>query len=345
VACAYFTHFYTFAPLYKEKAKRMAKNRYRFNNKTLSFEKEKVTLKDRFLKLLSHFVTGLVFATAVIFLAYNFFESPKERMQKRELDQLTFQYSILNDRLEQAFTVLTDLQDRDDNIYRVIFEAEPIPSSVRRAGFGGTDRYANLAGFKHSDIMVDATRKMDIITSQLYVQSKSFDDVFDMAKNKEKLLAALPAIQPVRNRDLTRIASYYGYRTDPFYKIRKFHEGIDFTAPTGTEIFATGDGVVTVIERLQVGYGYYIVVDHGFNYETLYAHLSKFNVKRGEKVKRGQVIGYVGNTGRSTAPHLHYEVRRNGRPVNPIHYFYNDLSPEQYDQLIELSSRPGQSMD
>jgi murein DD-endopeptidase MepM/ murein hydrolase activator NlpD len=216
---------------------------------------------------------------------------------------------------------------------------------MRRAGFGGTDRYARLSGYKHSDIVVQTTRKLDMIAGQLYVQSKSFDEVFDMAKNKEKLLAALPAIQPISNRDLRRIASYYGYRTDPFYKIKKFHEGIDFSAPVGTEVYATGDGVVTVIERLRGGYGNYVMVDHGFNYQTIYAHLSKFNVKRGQKVKRGQVIGYVGNTGKSTAPHLHYEVRRNSRPVNPVHYFYNDISPEEYDQLIELSARPGQSMD
>jgi murein DD-endopeptidase MepM/ murein hydrolase activator NlpD len=237
------------------------------------------------------------------------------------------------------------LQDRDDNIYRVIFEAEPIPSSMRRAGFGGTDRYAALRGYKHSDIVINTTRTMDVIASQLYVQSKSFDEVFDMARNKELLLAALPAIQPVSNRELRRIASYYGYRTDPFYKIKKFHEGLDFSAPVGTEVYATGDGVVTRIERLSGGYGNYIIIDHGFSYETLYAHLSKFEVRRGQKVKRGQVIGYVGNSGKSTAPHLHYEVRRNGRPVNPVHYFFNDISPDEYDQLIELSARPGQSMD
>jgi len=323
----------------------MAKNRYRFNNKTLEFEKVEFTTKDHILRLLSHLLSGLVFAAAVILIAFNLVETPREKMQHREIDNLRLNYNILNDRLEHLFAVVEDLQDRDDNIYRVIFEAEPVPSSMRKAGFGGTDRYARLSGFKHADIVIETTRKMDIIAGQLYVQSKSFDDVFEMAKNKEKLLAALPAIQPVSNRDLRRIASYYGYRTDPFYKIKKFHEGLDFSAPVGTEIYATGDGVVTRIERLRGGYGNYILIDHGFSYETLYAHLSKFNVRRGQKVKRGQVIGYVGNTGKSTAPHLHYEVRRNGRPVNPVHYFYNDITPEEYDQLIELSARPGQSMD
>jgi murein DD-endopeptidase MepM/ murein hydrolase activator NlpD len=323
----------------------MAKNRYRFNNKTLEFEKVQVTSKDRLLRFFSHLLTGVVFATAVIFFAYNFIESPKEKMQQREIDNLMLNYEILNDRLKQVVAVVEDLQDRDDNIYRVIFEAEPIPSSMRKAGFGGTDRYASLRGYKYSDIVVNTSLTMDMIANQLYVQSKSFDEVFEMAKNKELLLAALPAIQPVSNRELRRIASYYGYRTDPFYKIKKFHEGLDFSAPVGTEVYASGDGVVSRIERLRGGYGNYIVIDHGFSYETLYAHLSKFEVKRGQKVKRGQVIGYVGNTGKSTAPHLHYEVRRNGRPVNPIHFFFNDITAEEYDQLIELSARPGQSMD
>lgn len=323
----------------------MAKNRYRFNNKTLEFEKVQVTSKDRLLKFFSHLLTGVVFATAIILFAYNFIESPKEKMQQREIDNLVLNYEILNDRLKQVVAVVEDLQDRDDNIYRVIFEAEPIPSSMRKAGFGGTDRYASLRGYKYSDIVVNTSRTMDMIANQLYVQSKSFDEVFEMAKNKELLLAALPAIQPVSNRELRRIASYYGYRTDPFYKIKKFHEGLDFSAPVGTEIYSSGDGVVTRIERLRGGYGNYVVIDHGFSYETLYAHLSKFEVKRGQKVKRGQVIGYVGNTGKSTAPHLHYEVRRNGRPVNPVHYFFNDITVEEYDQLIELSARPGQSMD
>ncbi|MBE0662177.1 MAG: M23 family metallopeptidase [Bacteroidales bacterium] len=323
----------------------MAKNRYRFNNKTLEFEKVQVTSKDRLRRFFSHMLTGVVFATVVIVFAYNFLESPKEKMQHREIENLKLNYEILNDRLDQLYTVLEDLQDRDDNIYRVIFEAEPVPTSMRKAGFGGTDRYARLSGFAHSDIVVNTAQKIDIISSKLYVQSKSFDEVFDMAKNKEKLLAALPAIQPVSNRDLRRIGSFYGYRTDPFYKIKKFHEGVDFTAPVGTEIYATGDGVVTKVERLKVGYGNYVVINHGFSYETLYAHLSKFNVKRGQQIKRGQVIGYVGNTGKSTAPHLHYEVRRNGKPVNPIHFFYSDITPEEYDQLIELSARPGQTMD
>jgi len=311
----------------------------------LKIEKVQTTLKQKIFRVLSVFATGLVFATAVLVLAYNFIESPKERVMQREIEQYELQFKILNDRLEQVQKVVTDLQDRDDNIYRVIFESEPIPSSVRKAGFGGADRYSKLEGFKNSEIINNTTRKLDLITSQLYVQSKSFDEVFALAKRKEELIAAIPAIQPVSNKDLRRIGSYFGYRTDPFYKVSKFHEGIDFTATVGTDIYATGDGVVMQVERSYGGYGNIIIINHGFGYETVYAHLSKMGVRRGEKVKRGQVIGQVGNTGKSTSPHLHYEVHKGGKPVDPINFFFNDITPEEYKLMIEFSQQPSQTLD
>ena len=323
----------------------MAKVRYHFNTKSLRIERVKVTFRQRMMQFLSVFATGLVFASVVLILAYNFMESPKERILRREIEQYKLQYAILNERLENVQAVVADLQDRDDNIYRVIFESDPIPSSVRKAGFGGTDRYSRLEGYRNSDLIINTTRKLDVLTSQLVVQSKSFDEVFTLAKRKEELVASMPAIQPVSNKDLRRIGSYFGYRTDPFYKVTKFHEGIDFTAPVGTDIYATGDGTVTSVEFSRSGYGNCIIINHGFGYQTVYAHLSKMNVKKGEKVKRGQVIGFVGNTGKSTSPHLHYEVRKSGRPVDPINYFFNDITPEQYAQMIELSQRPSQSLD
>lgn len=323
----------------------MAKHKYHFNTKTLKFEKARVTIKERSLKVLSFLFTTLAFASLVIFLAYNFLESPMEKMQRRELANMKTQYKILNTRLDQLLLVMQDMQERDDNIYRVIFEQEPIPSSIRKAGFGGIDRYANLRGLKNSELIISTSEKLDVIANQMYVQSKSFDVVFELAKNKEKMLASLPAIQPVRNKDLRRIGSYFGYRTDPFYTIQKFHEGLDFSAPVGTEVYATGDGVVVAVERSRIGYGNHVLIDHGYSYQTLYAHLSNFEVRRGEKVKRGQVIGYIGNTGKSTSPHLHYEVHRNGRPIDPIHFLFNDITADQYEMLIELSARPGQSMD
>ncbi|MCF8303743.1 MAG: M23 family metallopeptidase [Bacteroidales bacterium] len=323
----------------------MGKTKYRFNTQTLQVEEVRLTFKDYLKKFLSICAAGLVFASGVIFLAYTFFESPKERMLERELEQFKLQYEVLNDRMNRVNRVLSDLQDRDDNIYRVILEAEPIPSSVRKAGVGGTDRYARLDGYKNSEIIINTTKKLDKIERQLYVQSKSFDEVFNMAKNKENMLAALPAIQPMKNRDLKRLSSYFGYRTDPFYKVKKFHEGLDFSAPVGTEIYATGDGVVTSVKYSRRGYGNRLEIDHGYNYKTVYAHCADFNVKRGEKIKRGQVIGHVGNTGKSTAPHLHYEVRKSGKPVNPIYYFFNDLTPGQFERIIELSKLPSQTLD
>ncbi|MCB2220574.1 MAG: M23 family metallopeptidase [Bacteroidetes bacterium] len=323
----------------------MAKVNYKFNKKSLQFEEVKVTLKARLLKALSVVATGMVFAAVVIFLAYTFLDSPKEKMLKREIAQYELQFERINERLNKYDAVLTDLADRDDNIYRVIFEAEPVPSSVRKAGFGGTDRYARLEGYKNSNLIIETTRRLDKIQSQLVVQSESFDEVYHMAKNKNEMLSCIPAIQPVNNKDLKRLSSYYGYRTDPIYKVKKFHPGIDFSAPTGTEIYATGDGVVKAITRSRRGYGNRIIIDHGYGYETMYAHIHEFKVRKGEKVNRGQLIATVGNTGKSTAPHLHYEIRKDGKKVNPIYYFFNDLSPEQYDMVLELSTRPTQSLD
>ncbi|RLD58435.1 MAG: M23 family peptidase [Bacteroidetes bacterium] len=323
----------------------MPKSQYKFNKKSLQFEQVEKTLKTRLLKALWVVFTGMVFATVVIFIAYTFIDSPKEKMQKREISQLRYQYQLMGDRLNNMEKVLDDIQDRDDNIYRVIFEAEPIPSSVRKAGYGGVDRYAKFEGYKNSDVIVATAQKLDRIASELIVQSKSYDEVFEMAKNKTAMLASIPAIQPVSNKNLKRLSSYYGYRTDPMYKVRKFHAGLDFSAPTGTEIYATGDGVVKEIKHSRRGYGNRLVIDHGFGYETMFAHISKFKVKKGQKVKRGQVIATVGNTGKSTAPHLHYEVIKNGKSVNPIYYFFNDLTPAEYETLLELSTRPGQSLD
>ena len=320
----------------------MAKVKYQFNTKSLTIEKVRLSFKDWLLKVLSVITAGLVFSAVVIFIAYNFFNSPKEKMQQREIEQYKLQYEILSDRLDQIARVLNDLEERDDNVYRVIFEAEPIPSSVRQAGYGGADKYARLEGFKNSDIITETTKKLDNIANRVYVQSKSFDDVFKMAKNKEKMLACIPAIQPVSNKDLKRIASGYGWRTHPILKRRIFHYGIDFTAPRGANIYATGDGVVVEAKRARGGYGNRIVIDHGYGYMTLYAHLDKFNVRGGEKVKRGQIIGTIGNTGLSLGSHLHYEVHKNGKKVNPVYYFYNDLTPEEYEKVIELASRDNQ---
>jgi murein DD-endopeptidase MepM/ murein hydrolase activator NlpD len=245
----------------------------------------------------------------------------------------------------QVSTVLADMQDRDDNIYRVIFEAEPIPNSIRKAGFGGVDRYKELEGYLNSDLIIETTKKLDQLSKQIYIQSKSFDEVVKLVKNKETMLASIPAIQPISNKDLKHVPSGFGWRTDPIYKTQEFHPGIDFTANTGTEIYSTGDGVVSRADNMAQGYGNHVVIKHGFGYETLYGHMTKYIVRPGQKVKRGELIGYVGSTGRSTGPHVHYEVIKNGQKANPVNYFYQDLSPAEYQKLIEISSRASQSFD
>lgn len=323
----------------------MGKAKYYFDHKTLSFEKARLTLRALLLKILSYLSTSLVFTVAAIVIGYTFFDSPKERMLEREVKQYELQFKLVNERLEQLQAVVNDLADRDDNIYRIIFEAEPIPSQARKAGIGGTDRYEDLKGYQNSDIVIATAQKLDQLMAQLYVQSKSYDDVYEMAKNKALLLASIPAIQPISNSDLRRLSSYFGYRIDPFYKVRKFHEGVDFSAPTGTDIYATGNGVVVECGRSKGGYGNVVILDHGFGYKTMYAHLQGFKVRKGERVTRGQVIATVGNTGKSTSPHLHYEVWKNSKPVDPINYFFNDITPEQYDEMVALSQRPSQTMD
>lgn len=290
------------------------------------------------------FSTG-VMGFLIVLLVQNFFGSPKERMQSREIEYLKLQYQIMNDKIDELDILLGEMQDRDDNIYRIIFEAEPIPSSVRKAGYGGSNRYVALDGYVNSDMVVNTAQRIDILTSQLYVQSKSFDDIYEMAKNKSEMLSCIPAIMPVKNVDIYRISSHYGQRTDPFYKVTKFHNGIDFSGPEGIGIYASGDGTVIKVERNKSGYGNNIIIDHGYGYKTRYAHLKDIKVKKGSKVKRGQEIGTMGNTGKSTAPHLHYEVLKNNKAVNPINFFFNDITPEEYDKILELSQYPSQTMD
>jgi murein DD-endopeptidase MepM/ murein hydrolase activator NlpD len=294
---------------------------------------------------MTYFTATLLIAVIYNILFIVFFDTPKEKGLIRENQQLSTQYEVLNNRFDLVEKTLEDLQKRDDNIYRVIFEAEPIPPSVRSAGFGGVNRYADLQGFKNSELVTESARRLDKITKQLYIQSKSYDEVIEMAKNKAEMVACVPAIMPISNKDLRRTASGWGFRIHPIYKIRKFHYGMDFTAPTGTEIYATGNGVIEIVDNSLRGYGKRIIIDHGFGYKTLYGHLNGFNVKKGQKVKRGDVIGFVGSSGTSTAPHLHYEVLKNNKKVNPVHYYFNDLSPEEFDKMIFISSNSGQSFD
>ena len=323
----------------------MPKSKYYFDTQSLKYEKVILSTRKKLLKALGFLSAVAVFAAIVLIIGFVLFDSPKEKQLKRELAQMKLQYDIMEQRMDQASAVLSDLQQRDDNIYRVIFESEPIPASVRAAGYGGINRYRSLEAFDNAELMIKSSVKLDQLSKRLYVQSKSFDEVFEMAKTKAKMLAAIPAIQPISNKDLTRFSSGFGYRIHPIYKTSLMHTGCDFTAPTGTEIYATGDGVVKLVENKNRGYGHHVVIDHGYGYNTLYGHMSKVKASRGQKIKRGDVIGYVGSTGTSTAPHLHYEVHKNGKKIDPINFFYNDLNSTEYERMLEISTQKHQSFD
>ena len=286
-----------------------------------------------------------MFGFITILIAENYFESPREKALNRELQNLDLQYNLLNKKMQDAEEVLTNVENRDNGIYRLYFEVNPIPEEQRKQGFGGVNRYKKYEGFSNSDLIISANKRIDILQKRIIVQSKSLDEITALAKDKEKFLARIPAIQPIKNEDLTRMASGYGYRSDPFTKVRKFHYGMDFTAPRGTPIYATGDGTVKRADGRASGYGRHIRIDHGYGYISLYAHLYKYNVKRGQRVKRGDLIGYVGSTGRSQAPHLHYEVSINKKRINPVNFYYGNLSAEEFNRLLSIASLENQSLD
>ncbi len=321
----------------------MAKIKYQFNTKSLAVEPVRETIWEKVKRFLRIVLAGMVFSVIVLSIGYTFIDSPKEKMLRREIEQYELNYQEVSDRLDMLTSVLADLQQRDDQIYRVIFEAEPLSKAQREAAFGGVDRYDQFEGFDNTRIIQSTMQRIDQLSRQLYVQSISFDQVFNMAKDKADMLASIPAIMPME-KGIQRLVSGYGMRIHPIYKTLRMHTGVDFTAPTGTPVYAPGNGVVKSVERNRHGYGMMVVIDHGYGFETLYAHLSRFSVRVGQEIKRGEIIGHVGNTGVSTAPHLHYEVLRNGRNVNPVNYFFNDLSPEEFEYIIEVASRVNQSL-
>jgi murein DD-endopeptidase MepM/ murein hydrolase activator NlpD len=323
----------------------MSKVKYYYDSETLSYRKierkKRTTIKYASVFILAAALFGFIF----VFIASQYFESPKEKALVRELQNMQFQYDLLDKKMDEAESVLSNVAERDNAIYRLYFGANPIPEEQRRAGFGGINRYKDLEGYDNSKLIIETNKRIDIIQKQIVVQSKSLDEIKVLAEEKEKLLATIPAIQPVKNEDLTRMASGYGYRTDPFTKVRKFHYGMDFTAPRGTPIYATGDGVVARADGSATGYGMHIRIDHGFGYLSLYAHLYKYNVRPNQKVKRGDLIGFVGSTGRSEAPHLHYEIFKDDIRINPINFYYGNLSAAEFAVLLEKASLENQSLD
>ncbi len=290
-------------------------------------------------------VAALVFSLAISTVYYKFVDSPKEKILKGEIGEMQDQYYLLNQEVDRLSSVLEELHYRDGNIYRVMFEADPINDDVWQAGSGGVNKFRYLEKYDNGELMKDISMKVDKLKKQMVIQSKSFDQIADMVKNQQQMLVSIPSIQPVSNKKLKRLASGYGYRVDPIYKIAKFHEGMDFSAPIGTEVFATGDGVVETVNYSFGGYGNEIIINHGYGYKTRYAHLSRFQVKQGQKVKRGDLIGNIGSTGKSTGPHLHYEVLKNGSAVNPVYFYYNDLKDAEFQKMLELSGNPGQALD
>lgn len=325
----------------------MAKVKYYYDAENLAYRIIKNTRRKKVgYALLFLVASGLFgFLCFVVILNTPYFETPKDKLQAREIENMKLQYEILNRRMDQVNEVLGSVEERDNNLYRVYFNTSAIPEEQRKAGFGGVNRYKELEGYNNSDLVINTTKRLDVLSKELAVQSRSLDEIAKLAKDKEKLLAAIPAIQPVKNEDLRAMASGFGYRSDPFTKIRKFHAGMDFSAKTGTPIYATGDGVVTVADNRSSGYGNHIVIRHGFGYETLYGHMSKYKVRAGQRVKRGDVIGYVGSTGRSEAPHLHYEVHKNGEVINPINFYYGNISAKEYILISKLANQENQSLD
>ena len=325
----------------------MAKVKYYYDSENLAYRKIKVKKRRKFgfaaLFLLASALFG--FICFVILLNTPYFDTPKDRLLLREIENLKLNYAVLNKKMDQVDNVVEAIEERDNNLYRTYFNTAPISEEERKSGFKDVNRYKLLEGYDNSKLVLETTKRVDILTKELAIQSKSLDYILKLAKEKNKLLAAIPAIQPVRNENLKHMASGFGYRTDPFTKVRKMHEGMDFTAKTGTPVFATGDGVVTQADNRASGFGNHIVIRHGYGYETLYAHLSKYNCKAGHRIKRGDIIGYVGSTGRSEGPHLHYEVHKDGRVVNPLNFYYGNISAVEYVAISKLANQENQSLD
>lgn len=326
--------------------KKQQRHTYRFNPHTLRYEKVFVSLRDRVKRISFNVLFGVVLGVVIVFVGLQFMESPKERSMKRELTKYKRQTRQLNDRVERAEKVLEDLEERDDALYRTIFEIDPVSQADRRSGIGGVERYADLEGMDDGGLLKETSKKVDDLTKRLYVESKSLDEIYEMARNKSERMSAMPAIMPVA-KNQAKVVSGFGMRFHPILKHYRLHSGMDITARQGTPVYATGDGVVRMAGRNNQGYGGYgivVLVDHGFGFQTLYAHMQGTKVRVGQKVKRGEQIGTVGSTGLSTGSHLHYEVILGGKKVDPVYYFSADLTPEEYEEVIELARQVNQSM-
>lgn len=323
----------------------MKKIKYFYNTHTLRYEKLETPLRVKLLRIFGFIATAIVTAFIIVTIAFRYIQSPAEKILQQQNDDLRDDYAVMQKQLQQVSEQMDELENRDNNVYRSIFEATPIPDSARLKEMEKSKEIKLVQSMSHDDLVQSMTQQLNNLSLRVAYQFKSYDEIANMVKNKEKLLAAIPAIQPISNKDLTHIASGFGYRIDPVYKVTKLHAGLDFAAPVGTPIYATADGVVKSADFNAGGFGNHVVVYHGYGYETLYGHMYRIKVHQGETVKRGEVIGWVGSTGKSTGPHCHYEVHKDGTPIDPVYFFYNDLSPEQYDRLLKLAATANQSFD
>ena len=323
----------------------MKKIKYFYNTNSLRYEKLETPLRVKLLRIFGFLAAAIVTAAIISFFAFRFVGSPNEKLLNLENERLQDKYHQLNDQVKAAQEQMSELVKRDNEVYRAIFEANPIPDSARARALAQEQESARVENMRSSDLVNSIVNSLNNLGHYINAQKKSYVEIDDLLKNKEKLLVSTPAIQPVSNKDLTRVASGFGYRIDPIYKTVKLHAGLDFAAPQGTPIYATANGTVTVAGNTGNGYGNHVVINHGYGYETLYGHMVKVKARAGQQIKRGEVIGYVGSTGKSTGPHCHYEVHKNGQKIDPVYFFYNDLSPEQYDLLLKRAAAANQSFD
>jgi murein DD-endopeptidase MepM/ murein hydrolase activator NlpD len=323
----------------------MKKIKYFYNTHTLRYEKLEVPLRVKLLRVFGFIASALVTSFIILFVGQKYFPSANERQLQQENANLRYSYRLLNSEVNELNERMAALEKRDNSVYRSIFESDPVPDSARAKSVERIDELKRVSEMSEDYLVNSITNSLEKLFNRASYQQKSFVEIEKLIESKEDLLAAIPAIQPVSNKDLERIASGFGYRIDPVYKIPKMHAGLDFTAPTGTPIYATADGTVKLANFNSSGYGNHVIINHGYGYETLYGHMVRIKARVGQKVKRGDIIGWVGSTGKSTGPHCHYEVHKNGDPVDPVYYFYNDLTPEQYDRLLKLSATRNQSFD
>jgi murein DD-endopeptidase MepM/ murein hydrolase activator NlpD len=323
----------------------MKKIKYYYNTHTLRYEKLETPLRVKLLRIFGFLAAALVTAALISFVAFRFIGSPNEKLLRSENERMKDRFREMSQQMKNMEQKMKELETRDNDVYRSIFEANPIPDSARAKELEKQQQIAKVEGMEESDLINSIAESLNNLGSRIRAQQASYNEITGMVNNKEKLLAATPAIQPVSNKDLKRIASGFGYRIDPVYKTVKLHPGLDFTAPAGTPIYATADGVIEFAGNSGDGYGNHIIINHGFGYKTLYGHMYRIKLKRGQRVVRGEVIGWVGSTGKSTGPHCHYEVIKNGIKLDPIYFFYNDLTPEQFDRLLKLAAASNQSFD